>query len=50
LSLKNSAQPCPPCPSKIAKKEAYFIPGARGSSGLEPGFFKSKTIEILSSL
>jgi hypothetical protein len=27
-----------------------LIPGANGSSGLVPGFFKSKTIEILSSL
>ena len=50
LSLKNSAQPWPPCPSKTAKKLACLIPGANGSSGLVPGFFKSKTIEILSSL
>jgi hypothetical protein len=27
-----------------------LIPGAKGSSGLVPGFFKSKTIDILSSL
>ena len=50
LSLKNSAQPWPPCPSKTAKKLAYLMPGANGSSGLVPGFFKSNTIEILSSL
>ena len=50
LSLKNSAHPCPPWPSNIAKKEAYLIPGASGSSGFDPGFFKSRTIEILSSL
>jgi hypothetical protein len=50
LSRRNSAHPCPPCPSKIAKKEACLMPGASGSSGFDPGFFKSKTIEILSSL
>ena len=50
LSLRNSAHPCPPCPSKTAKKEAYLIPGPKGSSGLDPGFFRSNTIEILSSL
>lgn len=46
LSLRNSAQPEPPCPSKTAKKDTFLVytfPAA-------PGFFKSRTIETLSSL
>ena len=46
MSLRNSAQPEPPCPSKTAKKDTFFVytfPAA-------PGFFKSRTIETLSSL
>lgn len=50
LSRRNSAHPWPPCPSKTAKNEACLIPGANYSSGLLPGFFKSRTIDILSSL
>lgn len=50
LSRRNSAQPWPPWPSNTAKKLAYFMPWAKGSSGLDPGFLRSRTMLILSSL
>ena len=46
LSLRYSAHPDPPCPSKTAKKDTFLY----WAYLLAPGFFKSSTIETLSSL
>ena len=49
LSRRNSAQPYPPWPSNIAKNWILKA-GCLALFGWMPGFFKSSTIEMRSSL